>query len=459
MNHVYRSVWSEITGTFVAAAETIKGRGKRSGSRKDASGAPAAVDTATGSNLRGLVLPGARLMALEQRYMFDGAGAVDMAYTADALPEPDQGTESTLDPALVAAWCHTASRPVPQSEQEQTQGSDSEQGLPEQEAGADEAEQALGSTSSSWPEQFVVSVAVSLAPDAAEALDGALDRVNATLFQLAGSDRFLEVSRQSFQNEGTADEDFVRIVDELAAQMRASGLGLNVELRSGSELQGALGAYARVSHLGDERIYLNADWISEGATAQDIERVLLEEFGHALDQRLHDGRDSVGDEGELFANLMLDLAVTQESVVRARSEFDHATLQIEGVDVRVETAVSFSAGSISIADTAASDAFVNRTGTFTASLSGGEAGGGATATYALVSPTSTGTFSVGGATYQQYKDGTYGRLYLNTGSGDYAYDPNDQAINALGAGRQVTDLFDVVAGTTKKARPLHPPSR
>lgn len=120
MNHVYRSVWSEITGTFVAAAETIKGRGKRSGSRKDASGAPAAVDTATGSNLRGLVLPGARLMALEQRYMFDGAGAVDMAYTADALPEPDQGTESTLDPALVAAWCHTASRPVPQSEQEQT---------------------------------------------------------------------------------------------------------------------------------------------------------------------------------------------------------------------------------------------------------------------------------------------------------------------------------------------------
>ena len=30
MNHIYRNVWNEITRTYVAAAEIVKGRGKKS---------------------------------------------------------------------------------------------------------------------------------------------------------------------------------------------------------------------------------------------------------------------------------------------------------------------------------------------------------------------------------------------------------------------------------------------
>lgn len=37
MNHVFRNVWNEITRTYAAEAETVKGRGKKSRSSKTAS--------------------------------------------------------------------------------------------------------------------------------------------------------------------------------------------------------------------------------------------------------------------------------------------------------------------------------------------------------------------------------------------------------------------------------------
>ncbi|WP_423250250.1 ESPR domain-containing protein, partial [Burkholderia cenocepacia] len=37
MNHSFRSIWSEAAGCWVAAAETTRARGKRSGSASGAS--------------------------------------------------------------------------------------------------------------------------------------------------------------------------------------------------------------------------------------------------------------------------------------------------------------------------------------------------------------------------------------------------------------------------------------
>ena len=75
MNRIYRSVWNEISRTFVAAAETVRGRGKPSSSCADA--APAA---------RRPVLARRRpmMLALEQRFMFDGAAAAPVAEAAAA---------------------------------------------------------------------------------------------------------------------------------------------------------------------------------------------------------------------------------------------------------------------------------------------------------------------------------------------------------------------------------------
>lgn len=78
-NRIYRSVWNEITRTFVAAAETVRGRGKpSSGVCTDGAMPPASRS--------GVVLARRRpmMLALEQRFMFDGAAAAPVAEAAAA---------------------------------------------------------------------------------------------------------------------------------------------------------------------------------------------------------------------------------------------------------------------------------------------------------------------------------------------------------------------------------------
>lgn len=72
MNKVYRTVWSELTRSFVAVAEIVRSRGKGpgGGSVVDAGTAPA---TARAGAARRLVRGGVRPLALEPRLMFDGA--------------------------------------------------------------------------------------------------------------------------------------------------------------------------------------------------------------------------------------------------------------------------------------------------------------------------------------------------------------------------------------------------
>ena len=109
MNHVYRSVWNEATRTFVAAAETVKGRGKRSRSRKEA--AEAALEVSSQADLAGIVSPGVRPMALEQRFMFDGAAVAEALQALEPAMDPavyeadDAGGQAEADVAeTVASW-------------------------------------------------------------------------------------------------------------------------------------------------------------------------------------------------------------------------------------------------------------------------------------------------------------------------------------------------------------------
>ncbi|RTL40027.1 MAG: DUF4347 domain-containing protein, partial [Rhodocyclaceae bacterium] len=124
MNRIYRSVWNEISRTFVAAAETVRGRGKPCSDSRTAEGADAGqrrselIDggcpaaTAPPSRRR-FGTPLLRPIALEQRFMFDGA-AVDTAVrtlvsTQDALQAdtahdllPEARVSLALQPAAVS---------------------------------------------------------------------------------------------------------------------------------------------------------------------------------------------------------------------------------------------------------------------------------------------------------------------------------------------------------------------
>jgi len=88
MNKFYRSIWNDVTQTFVAVAEGVRARGKRSSSGIEPGATPAAQAQA-------------RPMALEQRFMFDAAGASTLAEARHA--GPDAHDAHAAEPAQASA--------------------------------------------------------------------------------------------------------------------------------------------------------------------------------------------------------------------------------------------------------------------------------------------------------------------------------------------------------------------
>ena len=99
MNRLYRTVWNEVTRTFVAVAECVRSKGKSASSRS-AEGSEATL--LAGSLMVGgeraasplpsrrkLALHGIRPLALEQRFMFDGAAVTAVADVSHVLESGD----------------------------------------------------------------------------------------------------------------------------------------------------------------------------------------------------------------------------------------------------------------------------------------------------------------------------------------------------------------------------------
>jgi hypothetical protein len=187
---------------------------------------------------RGLVLPVPLPMALEQRFMFDGAAAVDAVSTV-------AHTDAVLGGGLLHFAGTTESLPAALNAAQQ------------------QAEKAA--------------IDFLLQPNAKQQLFAMFD----------GGQSEASVAWQA-------------AAEQLVADAREGKLSVQVELRSGAELQGALAAFAAAGADGKPVIYFNRDWVQTGTSTEAMSRVLIEEMGHAIDQRLNAGEDTAGDEGELF---------------------------------------------------------------------------------------------------------------------------------------------------------------
>jgi hypothetical protein len=167
-----------------------------------------------------------------------------------------------------------------------------------------------------------------------------LDAVWAVLQQRAAQSNFGALLQDCFQQQGGDRSQFVARCDQLIEGLKAGNrLGLHVELVSAEQLQGALAAFAPTAHHGRGVILVNREWFA-AASSQEIEAVLLEEIGHAFDQWLNPGADSVGDEGELFAALVNGAPLSAADRAVIRSEDDGGVVQLNGSPVAVEFAAS-----------------------------------------------------------------------------------------------------------------------
>jgi Ca2+-binding RTX toxin-like protein len=159
----------------------------------------------------------------------------------------------------------------------------------------------------------------------ARSLDGAMG----LLARRVAEPEFATIVRSAFADGA----DRKAIADALGEMLLAKSTP-KLQLVTGETLHGASAAYDAKC----DTIYLSKDFVASHA-ADAIERVLLEELGHAIDARLGLG-DAPGDEGAIFAKLVLGEAFAPAELAALKAEDDHGTIEIAGASAPVEFAAT-----------------------------------------------------------------------------------------------------------------------
>ena len=165
-----------------------------------------------------------------------------------------------------------------------------------------------------------------------------LQQANQILTALPQNNDFKFIVQDTFGHAGTEQQEFKERLSAVTDDLGNTGMGITVELLRDDQLQGARAAYTSESPTDHrERIYLNSDWINQGATSLAIALALLEESGHSLDYRLNEERDSKGDEGAIFAK---KAKYGKDSQVSSSEhiEDDRDVITINGQEVAAEFA-------------------------------------------------------------------------------------------------------------------------
>jgi hypothetical protein len=144
-----------------------------------------------------------------------------------------------------------------------------------------------------------------------------------------------ELSRLFDGGHQATTADWSQAAGTVLAELRAGSYSVALELRSNSELEGALAAFSASGSNGVATIYLNSDWLALGPTSETVSRVLVEEIGHSLDAAINGQADTAGDEGDAFASRLLG-STTADS--QRLTQDDHAVLTLDGKSVAVEEA-------------------------------------------------------------------------------------------------------------------------
>lgn len=99
-----------------------------------------------------------------------------------------------------------------------------------------------------------------------------------------------------------------------------------IEIRPAAEINHARGAFAAATNT----IYLSQELVNENTgNVGAIASVLLEEYGHYIDAKIN-AIDSPGDEGEIFANLVLGKGLSQGELAGLKGEDDSAVVVLDG---------------------------------------------------------------------------------------------------------------------------------
>jgi hypothetical protein len=204
-----------------------------------------------------------------------------------------------------------------------------------------------------------------------------------------------------------------------------------IEVVSSEVLGTARGAYA----ISTNTIYLSDAFISS-ASQQSLEAVILEEFGHFVDAQVNQ-TDTLGDEGELFSDLVRGVEISSGELQRLRTEEDSAVVTIDGQTLQVEESnynLGVVQGILSWSDSVSySDYFDNWT--FQISATGGSSN------YISVASSNSTSVDLVLALYDQY-----GTFITSSNYYNYTYNYESLSLSGLSAGTYIAQVYDAYSG-------------
>ncbi len=105
-----------------------------------------------------------------------------------------------------------------------------------------------------------------------------------------------------------------------------------IKIVASADIKGSSGAFADATN----QIYLAED-ILTGSNVNQAVSVVLEEIGHSIDPQLNSS-DSLGDEGEIFANIVQGKGLSPEQIQTLKTDDDAALVTIDGQQIAIEKA-------------------------------------------------------------------------------------------------------------------------
>ena len=253
-------------------------------------------------------------LALEQRFMFDGAAVGDAVQVlSDAGVDASASTDAPVADSS-AAW----------------DGTDVAEGLLNfVKASLDNASPLA--VAEREAERLVSALFVAISPDSvlAESIANASSAVRQ--FLESASDEALFALFGGGKSQ--PDAAWLARVESLRVAVGDGTLQLSIVQADGFDRALAIAAFAPEGPNGGPTLFITRNGF-EQLDAPDAMRVLAEEFGHAIDHYLNAGSDSAGDEGERFAAAVLGLSVSE-----AAAADDHGSVLVDGRTYDIEYAV------------------------------------------------------------------------------------------------------------------------
>jgi Ca2+-binding RTX toxin-like protein len=158
--------------------------------------------------------------------------------------------------------------------------------------------------------------------------DSSLQLVQHQLARFAAQDNFEPVMTTAFGNQLNRRQLQIFRQQWLSGNFSAIP---NIQILSHGELGAANGAYAASL----DKIFVSSDFLVQ-ASQNQVTALILEEVGHRLDQLLNGGRDSAGDEGEIFSRLVNGENLSPSVLADLKAQNDHGLIELGGVKVAIE---------------------------------------------------------------------------------------------------------------------------